>query len=897
MMKKNTFLTICFSFFLAGSLFSQETVYVAAVAAGDANGTSEANAFGSLADGLTAIDSSGDILKIIGAVATPGANLTSKSFAFTIEGTDATATINGDGGTGRLFTINGATSADVTFKDLTFSDNATTLSGGAVYFNNNGGATATFNNCIFSGNSATHNNGGGVIFNNNGTVNVTGCTFTNNTSSDEGGAIAALSGIVTITNSVFETNTAATKGGALYTNNANFTITGTTFYGNKTTGAGGGSALYVAGSGSTNSITNCTFYQNTTANGNQDYGTIRTDNGNTTVSNSLFYDNKTNNGAGGASDWGSGPGGTQTFNNSIAQWISTNIDNQDEGSGSITGIKGGGGTAANLTNSSLAWDPTLKRVTYTAANALTDNTPIDFGSDTEDVGAWDSKINIFKGGATGAVEAFTNTTNWSNGALPSETDNVAILTGGNCTLAGEATINNIKVTSQLNINNNKVLIVNGTSNVTGTLRYFRSLTDDAVLTKAWHLVSSPLSGEVFDVAYADKNDIAANGGNRGIATYNPGSTGAAAWTYFTGTDITASPGQGYSMKITPDAVSGEFTANLISFEGDFNTNNAGVTTSSLPIGFNLVGNPYTSFVNSATFLGAASNDNLDQTQIWLWNPGTAVYEVKTSGDAFVLAPTQGFFVKANSAGTVNFAESNQATTGGAFQKSSRTEVRLLMNEGANNRFAKLYFTENATAGFDTGWEGETFGGITNSVDVFTHLVADSQGKNYQVQSLPKSDLESMVVPVGVRAEAGKEIIFSSENTNVPSDVKVYLEDRAANTFNEIDENTTFKVTLTEDLDGIGRFYLHTSVKALSLENLALDNVSIYKSGKSRLTIAGLTQGKSTVKIFNILGKQILNKTFVSNGVQDIKLPKIATGVYIVQLETEKGKLNKKIILE
>ena len=61
------------------------------------------------------------------------------------------------------------------------------------------------------------------------------------------------------------------------------------------------------------------------------------------------------------SDWGSGPNGTQTFNTSIAQWISTNVDNQDEGTGSITGIKNGGGTAADLINSGLAWNATTNK--------------------------------------------------------------------------------------------------------------------------------------------------------------------------------------------------------------------------------------------------------------------------------------------------------------------------------------------------------------------------------------------------------------------------------------------------------------------------------------------------------------------------------------------------------
>ena len=404
---------------------------------------------------------------------------------------------------------------------------------------------------------------------------------------------------------------------------------------------------------------------------------------------------------------------------------------------------------------------------------------------------------------------------------------------------------------------------------------------------------------MFDVAYADKNDIATNGGNRGIATYNPGSTGAAAWTYFTGADITTSPGQGYSMKITPDAVTaGEFTDNLVAFEGDFNTDNAGVTTSTLTVGFNLIGNPYASFVNSATFLGAATSTNIDQTQIWLWNQATGMYETKVSGAGFVLAPTQGFFVNATSPGTVNFVESNQATTGGAFQKTSRTEIKLLMNDGTNNRFAKIYLTDTASKGFDYGWEGETFGGIPNSVDVFTHLVEDNQGKNYQVQSLPVSEIGSMVIPVGVIAEAGKELTFSLEQTNFPTDVKVYLEDRVANTYNELTNSKTFKVTLSEALNDVGRFYLHASKSSLSVDdNVVSENISMYKSNATTLKVVGLPNGTSNIKLFNILGKQVLNTSFTANGVKEITLPKLAIGVYIVQLETETSKLNKKIVIE
>ena len=901
-MMKNTILTICLSLFLAGGLFSQQTVYVAATAAGNNDGTSEANAYGNFATALVDINSTGDKLIVIGTVSVGSATIWNKNFAFTIEGKDATSTITGNGGTSRLFTLNQTTTIDVTFKDLTFSNYNTNLAGGGVLLSNNAGATVTFNNCIITGNSVTHAAGGGTIFFANGTLNIIDSSFENNTSSTKGGAIFANSGTITITNTLFKTNSAATKGGAIYTANGDFTITGSTFYDNETTGAGGGSAFYVAGSGSTNSITNCTFFQNTTANTNQDYGTIRTDNGNTTVTNSLFYDNKTNNDAGVVSDWGSGPGGTQTFTNSIAQWISTNIGNQDEGAGSITGIKGGTGTPADLTNSSLSWNATLNKVTYTAPDALTNDTPIDFGSDTEDVGAYDSKINIFIGGTTGSVEGWTTATNWSNGVLPSATDNVAILTGKNCNLPISTTLNDIKITSLLRITSNQGLVVNGDAIGTGTVRYSRGLTNDADNTKAWHLVASPVVGEEFDAAYADINDIATGtGSNRGIATYDTGSTGAAAWSYFTGTTITTTSGQGYSMKITPDAITsggGEYADGFVVFEGTLNDTD--VTTPALAAGFNLLGNPYTSFVNSGVFLSDAANSatGMDKTQMWVWNSNTETYHVKTAGEAFVLAPAQGFFVNSTNTAAVTFSKTNQATTGGAFQKTARTEIKLLMTDGTNERFAKIYLTDTATTGFDSGWEGEVFGGIANNIDVFTELVSDNQGKKYQVQSLPISEMESTVIPVGIISEAGKELTFSMTGVNIPSDVKIYLEDRVANTFNELTESKTFKVTLSEALNDVGRFYLHASKSALNVNDaLALNGVSMYKSNATTLKVVGLPNGTSNIKLFNILGKQVLNTSFIANGVKEITLPKLAMGVYIVQLETETSKLNKKIVLE
>lgn len=481
---------------------------------------------------------------------------------------------------------------------------------------------------------------------------------------------------------------------------------------------------------------------------------------------------------------------------------------------------------------------------------------------------------------------WVNVGNWSNG-VPTIGQDVLITDVANAPIIGSSTNVNlgdliISEVDGLSIASGGSLIVNGIS--TGNVTFNRNLG-----TSNWYLVSSPVSGQVYNDAYGTANGIASGtGNNRGIASYT---TSENTWSYLqSGGSGTFNNCQGYSVK---RSASGD-----ISFTGTINTSDVSVAVSNASNGFNLIGNPFTSHINSATFLGDNSANLVSET-LWVWNQGTSSYETKVTGDAFILAPAQGFFVRSSSGTDLNIAESYQAVTGGTFQKSSRTEVKLMMNDGTVDRFAKMYFLENVTKGFDNGFDGEIFGGIENSVDIFTNLLADNKGKKLQVQSLPISEMETMVIPLGIKASAGKEITFTAEVMYLPKDVKVLLEDRLANTITRLDEaNSSYGVTLKDAVNGTGRFYLHTKVSGvLSTGDTILESISIYTPNKSTLRVVGLSKGKATVKLFNILGEQVMQTPFSLTGVQNISLPKLATGMYIVQLETAYGKLNKKIVLE
>lgn len=92
--------------------------------------------------------------------------------------------------------------------------------------------------------------------------------------------------------------------------------------------------------------------------------------------------------------------------------------------------------------------------------------------------------------------------------------------------------------------------------------------------------------------------------------------------------------------------------------------------------------------------------------------------------------------------------------------------------------------------------------------------------------------------------------------------------------------------------GADEYYQNT----LGLYDFNLNSINVYTTG-STLRIVGVQNGTASVNVYSILGKNVFEASFQGNGLNDIILPNLKTGIYIVQLESQKGKLNKKIIIQ
>ena len=582
--------------------------------------------------------------------------------------------------------------------------------------------------------------------------------------------------------------------------------------------------------------------------------------------------------------------GTGKMNNSIT------INLKDSGGVIIDTVTlGAGAVEAPSGNAGTIGDESVQRIPNGTDTDIDDS---DFSKGITSLGTLNPTQVSWDGSSS---TNWSNALNWATGSVPISSDNVYISSG----LINYPTVTSVVTVNYLTIASGATL--KATNTFTANVTYNRTLTNGS----QWYYMSSPVAVDTYNDDWATANSVTSGqNNNKGLSWYDntsydtdtgAGDTETGYWRYLQSDDSNTglfNVGQGYGV-ITSSSTTVTFIGTGINTSSQTSPITTDVSN------FNLVGNPFTSFLNLGDFyVDNPKTTVLAETEAYFWNGSS--YDTKTSGlhSTYEIAPGQGFFIEAavDTNLTFDISDTNHLadTAEGAdtFQKSSRPEIHLFLSDGATSRYSNFYYIDGTTTGFDSGYDGKLFGGVTQSFALYSHLVSSSEGKYFQLQSLPKDNYENMVIPIGINADAGKEITFSTEVLNLPTGLKVYLEDRETNTFNRLDGANKYTITLTETSNGIGRFYLHTAQNTLNLNtNLILEKISIYKTDHTTLRIVGLSQGKTTIKLFNMLGKQLLNSCFTTNGVQNISLPQLSTGIYLIQLESEKGTLNKKIILD
>ena len=528
--------------------------------------------------------------------------------------------------------------------------------------------------------------------------------------------------------------------------------------------------------------------------------------------------------------------------------------------------------------------------TYTFTNSWAPSNPIGL-SFAEDA------INVLAGDVTIASgNTYFDTLTINPGA------SVTVAVGASITANSATTLNSTSSAFSS-------LIVKG--NITGLINYNRytALIGSAV-GGTNDLISAPVVGQIFgDFATANTN-LAASNSLRAFAPYNTVNGAYENYDTTSNANTILLSGIGYRAATTDGST--------LTFTGTVQTAAVSVPISDAAAGnaWNLIGNPYPSYLNFESFFTANkdqfNSENAYQA-IYGYNGGASnewtVWNLATMADPAItgfIAPGQAFFVKAKPTGGVVTFTTAMQTTGNADDfivgKQTNLEValcKLRLSSGTKSASTAIYFIEGTTRGLDLGYDAATYAESSTDFSIFSNLVADNTGSAMAIQSLDYADFNEVVVPLGIHAKLGALTIgIDALSTTLPADIQVYLEDRETSTFTLLTTND-YTFTPASDLKGAGRFYLHYSAKALTVETTNFNDIQIYNTISPReIRIKGSLNSDARAVLYDVNGRVVLSQKLKQAGsTHRIDASRLSVGLYLIKVFNDQKVKTQKLFIQ
>ncbi|WP_178988580.1 fibronectin type III domain-containing protein [Winogradskyella schleiferi] len=459
------------------------------------------------------------------------------------------------------------------------------------------------------------------------------------------------------------------------------------------------------------------------------------------------------------------------------------------------------------------------------------------------------------------------------------------------------------------------LIVEGTS--TGDVSYKRHINAFSNGSTGNDLVSSPFAGQNFGNFATANPNIYENPGNTSQKLFGPFDEPNGTYQiYATTTNAATILDKGVGYRAARDATEDAISGTTITFTGAVETGSftLPITESLMSFsGWNLVGNPYPSYMDFTTFF------NLNKAQLDL-GAYQAIYGF--DGDASngwtimnnlsigeLIAPGQGFFVKVKSGGgTLSFTPDMRvkgATDDFILGRSpssgiSNGHIKLEMTNSSLEKYSTaIYFNENATSGLDPGYDAALFGGNAPEFSIYSNLIEGDTGDFMAIQAIETTEIDNTTIPLGISALQGQEVTITLSESTLPNGIDVYLEDALTNTFTLL-TNQDYTFTTLSDVIGVGRFYLRIESDLLNVTKQSLDELRIYaNSNINAIVIDGQLQNSTDFKLYDINGRIINSENLdITLTQQIINVAQLSAGIYIVELVSEGNqKRIKKLIIQ
>lgn len=427
----------------------------------------------------------------------------------------------------------------------------------------------------------------------------------------------------------------------------------------------------------------------------------------------------------------------------------------------------------------------------------------------------------------------------------------------------------------------------------------------------WDLIGPPVSGLAFPTFIQDPN-IATNGSFYAVGSYDNTSD---TWTNVTNaTDGNLVLGQGYQMATTNGGTL-SFTGTVANGDQSIMIQNNDAANSGIGTRWNLVANPFASYLYANTNANPTNNFLTVNTAaiddafkaIYGWNANGTGYTIynNTSPPTYI-APGQGFFIAAAGNGedqTINFTKAMQTVIGvdDFILGRSSTTYQLVLDMYHNTQKigdTRFYFKDGLTLGLDPGYDA---GAFNQSTVLSSRLLQQDNGIAMGINAMSIDDMGNITIPLVVNQDAGIPFTIQIADSTMPTDIKVYLEDALQNSFTLLNTES-FQLLPQTNLSGVGRFFLHFTRNTLSTDKInSTHSLTVYKViGNTQITIEGLPQFSHSVHLalYNLLGMKIISKNIQNPSQKEtLSTTGIKTGIYILQVNSERSVFTKKILID
>ncbi|GCD76673.1 hypothetical protein JCM31826_01550 [Thermaurantimonas aggregans] len=503
-----------------------------------------------------------------------------------------------------------------------------------------------------------------------------------------------------------------------------------------------------------------------------------------------------------------------------------------------------------------------------------------------------------------------NTVNATSGSTPlilpnnlTETfvvnGNVKLSAGKSLEVTGTLT-NNGTITLEATSKTDYARLIYGAVSGTGTVNHQMRLTPGSSFK--WYALGSPVDG-------INVNSIG-TGQFTSTSVYNWSATGG--WTSaHTGT---FTRGQGVFIAAGENSPYGFFTipsddTNIV-FTGvlsantadvvrtmDYGTAPTGVTfTTSETQGWNLLANPYHADFD---LNGLTSDNDSPEKSLSIRTPtGYISYNPSTNTplSARYLSPGEAFFVRATATGqTFTFALSRRTSSGGdGLLKTQNNFDRVNVRVSKNDRKDEMYvlFKSDATTEFDGQYDAYKF----TNIDGYPMLYSVLSNKMYSINTLQALS-GAFALPTHFKcSEAGAYTISLFDVSDFDPSIIVTLEDKMTNTLTVLNNGDyTFTHYPTNNPD---RFVLHFNKSTVSTSEQEADkfNAWVYEGV---LYVKGFENlGNTRLSVTDMSGRVVFSTDAnVQSGIRnEIALPKLAAGVYVLRVEAGAQQKAVKIVV-